>query len=72
MSDSKKTGLFPTPRTSDVRSGRILNDKGQRTNKDGTMTYGANLADKVNWTPPDKPHTISLNLQSLNTTELYK
>ena len=36
---------WPTPRTTDVNSGRLLNANGQRTNRDGTMTYGANVSD---------------------------
>ncbi len=36
---------WPTPRTSDTQSGRILTAQGTRTNKAGTLTFGANLAD---------------------------
>ncbi len=36
---------WPTPRTSDTKNGRILTAQGTRTNKAGTLTFGANLAD---------------------------
>jgi len=41
------TMMLPTPRTSDVRSGRLLDEQGRRVNKAGTMKYGANLSDIV-------------------------
>ena len=46
--DLKDTVLlsgWPTPRTSDTKNGRILTAQGTRTNKAGTLTFGANLAD---------------------------
>ena len=41
---------WPSPRTSDEADGRILNADGNRTNKAGTITFGANLSDKVQLT----------------------
>ena len=38
---------WPTPRTTDQASGRILTPDGQRTNAAGTMTFGANISDLV-------------------------
>jgi hypothetical protein len=47
--------LWPTPRTSDTQSGRIVevNENGSlcRVNRDRTQTYGANLADAVRMWP---------------------
>lgn len=54
--------LWPTPRTSDTQSGRIVevNENGSlcRVNRDRTQTYGANLADAVRmWpTPTSRDH----------------
>jgi len=42
-------GAWPSPRVSDITAGRILNEDGNRTNRAGTMTFGANLADTVMW-----------------------
>jgi hypothetical protein len=44
-------GSWPTPRTSDTQAGRILDEKGRRVNKAGTMVYGANLSDVVQMWP---------------------
>jgi len=44
--------LWPTVRVSDAKGGkRILDDRGRRTNKSGTILYGANLADAVTHEP---------------------
>jgi hypothetical protein len=43
--------LWATPRTSDIASGRTLNEKGQRTSKSSNLTFGANLADQVKMWP---------------------
>ena len=40
-----KEAGWPTPRTSDVASGRTLNERGQRTSKSSDLVFGANLAD---------------------------
>ena len=49
---------WPTPRTTDQASGRILTPDGQRTNAAGTMTFGANISDLVHlyaiWPTPTK------------------
>tara|TARA_Y100001938_G_scaffold134140_1_gene194295 strand:- start:159 stop:521 length:363 start_codon:yes stop_codon:yes gene_type:complete len=43
--------MWATPRTSDVNSGRTLNEKGQRTSKSSDLVFGANLADQVKMWP---------------------
>ena len=51
---------WPTPRTTDIRSGRTLNQKGQRQDKSG-QTWGANLSDVIEngLSPADSPARIS-------------
>ena len=47
----KESGLWPTPRVSDIRDGRKLNENGRRVSPSGV--YGANLADIVKvWPTP--------------------
>ena len=43
--------MWATPRTSDVTSGRTLNEKGQRISKSSDLVFGANLADQVKMWP---------------------
>jgi len=43
--------MWATPRTSDVKSGRTLNEKGQRISKSSDLVFGANLADQVKMWP---------------------
>ena len=43
--------VWLTPRTSDTQAGRLMNQNGQRTNKAGSMTFGANLSDAVKFWP---------------------
>ncbi len=53
--------MWPTPRTTDAEGGpRQLNGQGYRTNKAGTITYGANLADAVR--PTTDAPTVSNQL----------
>ena len=56
---------WPTPRLSDTKTGsRILNEDGNRTNQEATMTYGANLSDKVklaSWPTPTAQDDFSAN-----------
>jgi hypothetical protein len=43
--------MWPTPRVSDVTSGRTLNEKGQRVSKSSDKVFGANLSDVVKMWP---------------------
>jgi hypothetical protein len=44
---------WATPRASDIRDGRTLNEKGQRVSKSSSLVFGANLADQVKlWPTP--------------------
>jgi hypothetical protein len=44
--------LWATPRTSDVTSGRTLNEKGQRISKTNpNLVFGANLSDQIKMYP---------------------
>jgi hypothetical protein len=44
--------MWATPRTSDVTSGRTLNEKGQRISKTNpNLVFGANLADQIKMYP---------------------
>ncbi len=67
LTEETESGLLPTPRTTDVRDGRIMNEKGQRTNKEGTMVYGANLSDVVQMWPT--PTTQEVEHQEMELTE---
>tara|TARA_R100000700_G_scaffold3545_2_gene6609 strand:+ start:653 stop:1528 length:876 start_codon:yes stop_codon:yes gene_type:complete len=51
MAPSTNSKMWATPRTSDIASGRTLNEKGQRTSKSSNLTFGANLADQVKMWP---------------------
>jgi len=48
---SSSVEMWATPRTSDVTSGRTLNEKGQRISKSSDLVFGANLADQVKMWP---------------------
>tara|TARA_R110000796_G_scaffold35648_2_gene91467 strand:- start:61 stop:870 length:810 start_codon:yes stop_codon:yes gene_type:complete len=49
--EGTESGFWATPRTSDVASGRTLDDQGRRTSKSSDLVFGANLADQVNMWP---------------------
>jgi len=49
--DETGSGLWATPRTSDVAAGRTLDEKGRRTSKSSNLVFGANLADQVRMWP---------------------
>jgi hypothetical protein len=57
-------GLWPTPRVSDIRDGRTLNEDGRRVSPSGL--YGANLADaaKMYPTPTTKANQMCLSMMS--------
>jgi len=46
-------GLWATPRVSDTKDGRTLNERGQRVSKSSNLVFGANLADQMKlWPTP--------------------
>jgi hypothetical protein len=51
IESSSSVEMWATPRTSDVKSGRTLNEKGQRISKSSDLVFGANLADQVKMWP---------------------
>ena len=65
--DEIGSGLWATPRTSDIKSGRTLNEQGKRTSKSSDLTFGANLADQVKlWpTPTTRDHKGGRKPQTL-------
>ena len=54
--DETGSGLWATPRTSDVAAGRTLDEKGRRTSKSSNLVFGANLADQVRMWPTPTAH----------------
>jgi hypothetical protein len=61
-------GGWPTPRKTDVTSGRTLDEKGRRISQSSSLVFGANLADqvrgvsgKVNTSPAPTEKRGSLN-----------
>ena len=68
---------WPTPRTTDQASGRILTPEGQRTNAAGTMTFGANISDLVHlyaatWPTPDCSDRRGMNSSQKGVSNLVK
>ena len=50
--EAQEPKLWATPRTSDVTSGRTLNEKGQRISKTNpNLVFGANLSDQIKMYP---------------------
>jgi len=50
--EAQEPKLWATPRTSDVASGRTLNEKGQRISKTNpNLVFGANLSDQIKMYP---------------------
>ena len=49
--------MWATPRASDIKEGRTLNEKGQRISKSSDLVFGANLADQVKMWPTPRACT---------------
>tara|TARA_B100001057_G_scaffold99776_1_gene96770 strand:+ start:161 stop:619 length:459 start_codon:yes stop_codon:yes gene_type:complete len=48
---AQEPNMWATPRASDMKEGRTLNEKGQRISKSSDLVFGANLADQVKMWP---------------------
>jgi len=54
---AQEPNMWATPRASDMKEGRTLNEKGQRISKSSDLVFGANLADQVKMWPTPRACT---------------